>query len=333
VESAPDGTFQLHVAPGNYYLVVHKGQFRRVRSITVPEGGGPVSIDPELTTLPNDYGEGDTIPHMALVWALEGGDHIEDVLAKLTMGTEGADHRLQIGTQVFDLYNIAPYPDVNTLYNDLDLMLSYHIIFFPCTIWPGGDTLADPVAPLENEYVRENIRAFVAAGGKLYATDMMYDVFEQPMPEYVDICGDDATPNAGDHEAWAHTETASGWTSYGYSVDGNLSAWLDAIGVGSTGIQFRGNFVWIEDLLKFPDPPSVDPFPPHVWVQGDFVLEPSRILPLTITYPYHAGKVLFSTYHTVGDESGSSGHAGIYPQEYVLVYLIMEIGVCTDTII
>ena len=331
-ESAPDGTFELYVTPGDYYLVVHKGQFRRVRNITVPEGGGPVSIDAELTTLPNDYGAGDTIPHMALAWALEGGDHIEDVLAKLSMGTVGPDNTLELGTQVFDIYNIAPYPDVNALYNDLDLMLSYHIIFFPCTIWPGSATLADPVGPLANEYVRENIRAFVAAGGKLYATDMMYDVFEQPMPEYVDICGDDATPNDGDHEAWAHSETMGGWTSHGYSVDPDLSAWLDAIGVGSTGIEFMQNFVWVEDLLKFPDPPPIDPFPPHVWVEGDFILEPGRTMPLTITYPYQAGKVLFSTYHTVGD-TGGSGHAEIYPQEYVLLYLIMEIGVCTETII
>src|SRR5690606_7660251 len=47
-------------------------------------------------------------------------------------------------------------------------------------------------------------------------------------------------------------------------------------------------------------------------------------LPLTVTYePAGCGRVLFSTYHTT-----DTPHAGLAPQERILVYLIMEIGVC-----
>ena len=84
--------------------------------------------------------------------------------------------------------------------------------------------------------------------------------------------------------------------------------------------------------MDIPDPLPDGPKPPYTWVEGNFILDPGRTLPLTVTFPYESGKVLFSTYHTVGDGSGSSGHDGIYPQEYVLLYLIMEIGVCQDPI-
>jgi hypothetical protein len=333
VRSAPDGTFAIDVVSGTYRFVVQKGQFRRIRDYTVP-ATGPVEVPIELTTLPSRNDVGDTIPHMALVFALEGGDHIEDVLAKVQMGDVGSDNRLIRGTEQFDIYNIAPYEPNTALLTSLDRMLEYHILFFPCTVYFGYDEqLNDPTGPLSDPAVLENLRAFARAGGKIYATDMMYDVFEQPMPVYVDICGDDAVLNDGDQTAWADSRTMSGWVSNGQSVDTDLSAWLDATGIGSTGMQFRQNFVWIDGLYDSPDPGPDGPFPPKVWVTGDFILDPGRTLPLTVTFPYGAGKVLFSTYHTVGDEGGSPGHPDIYPQEYVLLYLIMEIGVCQDPLL
>jgi hypothetical protein len=328
--SEPDGSFAVNAAPGEYQLVVQKGQFRRVRPITVP-ATGPVDVPEAATTLPARRGDGDTIPNIALSFALDAGDHIEDVLAKLTMGDIDSDNRLVRGTEPFDLYNISPYPSSETLLRDLSRMMTYHIIFFPCTI-DGGEQLSDPTAPLLDPAVRDNIRAYLEAGGRIYATDMMYDVFEQPLPEYVDICGDDAVLDDGDHEAWAYSETASGWTSRGRSVDADLSAWLDAIGVGHENLDFLENFVWVEDYLVRLDPRPGESAGPKVWVEGDFVLERGRIVPLTMTWQHGGGKVLFSTYHTVGD-GWSPGHDGILPQEYVLIYLIMEIGVCTAPLI
>jgi hypothetical protein len=265
---------------------------------------------------------------------MDAGDHIEDVLAKLTMGDIDSGNRLIQGTEPFDIYNISPYPPSETLFNDLSLMLTYHIIFFPCTIAGSFDDpqLNDPTGPLADPAVRSNLRAYVDAGGRIYATDMMYDVFETSLPEYVDVCGDDTVLNAGDEEAWAHSETMSGWTSRGYSVDADLSAWLDAIGVGHTGVDFMENFVWVDDYLVRLDPLPGESAGPKVWVEGDFVLETGRIVPLTMTFQHGGGKVLFSTYHTVGD-GPTPGHDGILPQEYVLVYLIMEIGVCTAPLI
>ena len=50
------------------------------------------------------------------------------------------------------------------------------------------------------------------------------------------------------------------------------------------------------------------------------------IYPMTLGFPYGCGRVLYTTYHTVGEMSGP--HAGLEVQERILVYLIMEIGVC-----
>ncbi|CAN5454767.1 hypothetical protein BH11MYX1_BH11MYX1_25190 [soil metagenome] len=52
--------------------------------------------------------------------------------------------------------------------------------------------------------------------------------------------------------------------------------------------------------------------------------------PLAVTYePTGCGKVLYSTFQTSGS-SASEMHAGLMPQERVLLFLIMEIGACTQ---
>ena len=64
---------------------------------------------------------------------------------------------------------------------------------------------------------------------------------------------------------------------------------------------------------------------PRVFVIGgeDNAL-PKR--PLTVTYePVGCGRVLFSTYHTTHET-----HVGLVRQERILLYLIMEIGVCKE---
>ena len=54
--------------------------------------------------------------------------------------------------------------------------------------------------------------------------------------------------------------------------------------------------------------------------------------PFTVSFQYGCGRVLFTTYHTVGSTSGGR-HPGLYEQELTLFYLIMEIGVCQDEIL
>jgi len=52
--------------------------------------------------------------------------------------------------------------------------------------------------------------------------------------------------------------------------------------------------------------------------------------PLAVTYePTGCGKVLYSTFQTSG-ASAAESHAGLMPQERVLLFLIMEISSCTQ---
>ncbi len=46
--------------------------------------------------------------------------------------------------------------------------------------------------------------------------------------------------------------------------------------------------------------------------------------PLTVTYNYECGKVFYSSYQVVE----SSGSPAIRAQEWVLIYLFYEVGVC-----
>ena len=47
---------------------------------------------------------------------------------------------------------------------------------------------------------------------------------------------------------------------------------------------------------------------------------------MTVTFePTGCGRVMYSTYHTTAGR-----HAGLYPQERILLYLIMEIALCSD---
>ena len=50
----------------------------------------------------------------------------------------------------------------------------------------------------------------------------------------------------------------------------------------------------------------------------------NEVLPLTVTGQYGCGKIQFTSYHT----AEFFNYVGLSPQELVLMYTILEIGVC-----
>jgi hypothetical protein len=60
---------------------------------------------------------------------------------------------------------------------------------------------------------------------------------------------------------------------------------------------------------------------PYVWVEDNSAYPGS---PMTVTYNWGCGKVFYSVYQVV-EEAPS---VQIRPQEYVLLYVILEVGVC-----
>ncbi len=64
---------------------------------------------------------------------------------------------------------------------------------------------------------------------------------------------------------------------------------------------------------------------PKSWVVGSGP-DSNGPAPLTVTFePTGCGRVMYSTYHTTNGH-----HPGLYMQERILLYLIMEIDVCSN---
>jgi len=136
---------------------------------------------------------------------------------------------------------------------------------------------------------------------------------------------------------------------HGKAVDGALNTWLDGqkaplvIPIGGEEEDFpseyaegvidasdfviEGNWSLIRSLPTVSlgtDPATGDPIEEtaKTWISGDFN---GAVYPHTVTFEPSCGRVLYSTYHTA-----QKTHQYLVPQERVLLFLIMEIGVCND---
>lgn len=312
--TAADGSFSLDVpSTGSVKLVVQKGAFRRVRSLTIAEG--VQSVDKTLTTLPKkmDKANGDDIPKMAVI--VGAWDHVEQSLARLGLGT--ITHSGFLGqadvdrtTASFDFYEntgLQPGPkSPDKILKNWDVISQYHVVFIPCQ--GSNGTTCNDYRSLDKP-TQDNLRKFVNAGGKLYVTDYAYDFVRQPFPGYVDWAGQGAQ-NAvgsacmpGEYDADAQVQ------------DSGLKDWLAAQGINA--FKLLANWTTVSRVN------TVGMVTPKVWVQSAQGLN-------TVSFVYGCGRVLFSTYHTEGDQDGG----GLLPQERALLYVLLEVSVCvTDPII
>jgi hypothetical protein len=335
VKTDASGAFDLNVWSGSYIMVIQKGQFRLTRAIVVGAGQS-YEVPPEDTTLPskNSSDGNDTIPSIAL---LAGSyDKLEDLLAKLGFGdydatANGIDWD---GEFQFDVYSNGAYglPTSSPRYKgtamelltNLAKMKNYHIIFVPCS--------SEADAVVSSSTVHDNLKQYVKDGGKFYVADWSYDYLRQTW-DTVHFAGDDGATLG------SANDVSSSFDSEGHAVDTALYDWLEAqqAGWGGTNLTLKENWDFIMNLTEgyIGDDPENGPqfAKPTVIVEGPHEegvswqgLPASQIYPLTVGFPYGCGRVLYTTYHTVG--SMGTGHAGIEVQERILVYLIMELGVC-----
>ena len=319
--TGPDGTFSLPVVSGpNQKLVVQKGQFLRVVDLTIAPGATALAAD--QTNLPGQWNPdaGMWIPRIAVYDT--DPDKVKNVLAKFGLGQVAGDGSLVGGTQNFTLIN----DDSPVFLEDLAEMNKYHIIFVPCAttkFWPGAPTVPDSR--------RENVKAYVAGGGKLYATDHSNEYIEQPFPDYQEF------------HAPAMPDIQPAYNSNGTVVDPELLAWLQAlppalkdIGGGNPtlndlpGILTRLNYSGIDVIspviVQDMEGKDVD-VGHHTWVEGPCgsCSNPQMVRPMAITGQYGCGRMMYSTF-----ENSSDNHPGLNPQELVLLYMILEIGVCFE---
>ena len=336
----PDGTFSLPTyAGGGRYLVVKKGQFMRVTELDVDEGDA--ILDEELTTLPgvNEPDAGLYIPRIALGHG--SYDRLEDALGKIGLGDvmyDGFGGEILVpGTESFDIWDNGGWPDsygldslgsFADLVGDPERLSQYHVIFVPCSSdLPAQD---DPT-------VQENIRAWVAAGGRWYVADWSNEWVGNVFPEYQTFVGDGLGTDLGLYD------------SLGQVLDQGLLEWLEALPQELADINPLNPDAWenhatLDDLpqvLTKANWSAIDTVSEvvvedgegnlvdvshKVWIEGPTPGVAPGTHPLTVTGQFGCGKIQFTSYHTA--EGGS--YVGLTPQELVLVYTILEIGVCQE---
>ena len=338
--TAADGTFALEVPEGAQYLVVQKGQFMRATEIDAAAGMN--AIDIEATTLPSERNPAQLqwIPNIALGWGEY--DRLENGLAKLGLGNTD-DGTLVPGSERFDVwsnhggYQTQPTTVVQGTFEDLlrdpEAMDAYHIIFVPCTSSPHASVLYEPE-------VIDNIRGWVEKGGKWYVADWSLEFLDRPFGQYQTWWEDD----------WTGGPFLDGFDTTGTVLDPELLAWLQALppelqdinplnpggGHPTLGalpqVQLRDLWstiestpeVWSEDAEGNP----VD-VGHKTWIEGPGGggdgAPANESWPLTVTGDYGCGRIMFTSYHTV---EWTEHYEGLTPQELVLAYLILEIGVC-----
>jgi len=317
-----DGTFEVPAVSGaGKHLVVAKGQFLRDVVIDVEPGEADVPVD--QTNLPGEWNPdaGMWIPRIA-VYAADP-DQVYNVLAKFGLGEVSANGTLVPGTERFTLIDAN---DQGAFMDDLVDMRQYHIIFVPCAatkFWIG--------APNVPELRAQNIRDYVAGGGKWYATDHSNEYISVPFPTYQDF----HSPGMPDLQP--------SYDAVGTVEDAELLAWLDAlpdnlkdIGGGNPtlhslpSVETRLNYSGIDavhEVIVQDDEGNDVNVGPHTWVSGPCTScgDPVMTRPMAISGEWGCGRMMYSTF-----ENSSVAHAGLNPQELILLYMILEIGVCHD---
>jgi hypothetical protein len=316
VLTQPNGSFSLPSKSGpGQKLVVQKGQFLHVTDLDVVPGNNPIA--PVDSSLPGEWNPaaGHWIPRIA-VYRI-ANDSIFNLLAKIGLGQVDANGNLIEGTEQFDI--LSPSGDANLL-DSLGQMQKYHIIFVPCMA-QGGLGQVSPIREL-------NIRDWTAAGGKWYVTDWANEYLYEPFPNYQTF----HKPNSPDLGLY---------NSNGTIVDPDLLAWLIAlpaplknIGGGYPtlnnlpSVTLEDNWSGLDAVHEIlvdneeGEPVNVGH---HTWVEGPCgaCSDSFTNRPMTVTGQYGCGRMMFSTYHT-----SEYAHQGLTPQELVLLYIILEIGVC-----
>jgi hypothetical protein len=354
------GRFEINrVGPGNPTLVVQKAQFRLAREITVENED--LALPAEVTTLPSrhDPDRGQWTPHIALI--VTNSDRLEDVFAKIGMFDVDASGEVVESslddnpfidiyggyTEISPPYGPAPYPSmhdgtVDQLFGDLDRMKQYHLILVPCTYV----TEVNAMGVARN---RQNVRDYVAAGGKLYVTDWAGEFADGPFPEFIEF--DPTLDTTKAMEASNNINPVNGdfghFAEHARAEDPQLREWLDGQrgtivssaggneDNGYSGMYIEGQTIDASDFViegiwtLIRSLPTVrvtdgDGNPADEtatsWVSGDYLGARS---PHTVTFEPSCGRVMFSTYHTA-----NRVHRGLVPQERVLLYLLLEIGAC-----
>lgn len=351
--SRPDGSFTLQLTPGTTsYLVVQKGQFRRVTRYTAPSEIGDFAMDEALTTLPTrtNAGEGTTIPKIAVVYG--DYDAVQDIFAKVGLGALDGSHGLALGSEagIFDIYDNHGNSDtpahgapLSTLINSPERLAQYNLIIFACSN-------NSQFGFMTNAAVQNNLRNYVRAGGKLYVSDYAMPVVERIWPEFIWFT-DPVHGGCNEGNMPPNCNHGPPFNSASRSLDGAASDWLLAVDPTVRGASPHAEFITMDNWNTIGstapgfagnDPNTGQPvsIAPKIWVSGNWnyaaedapsTVDRTTHYPLSLSFPFGCGRVMYTTYHTVGNIR--SRHPGLFTQELLLWHLILELTVCSSDVV
>ncbi len=329
-----DGTFELVGVPaGAQMLVVEKGKFRRATPITVAQCTANTPPDQSLR-LPASTAEG-RIPHIAVVTG--DYDRMEVVLGKLGLA-QGS----------FEVIDDSGGGGGAALFGDMARLSTYDIVFVNCGS-DIGTSVDNTEAPLW-----ANARAFVQGGGRLYVTDLSYNLIEQTFAERIDFAGSSGDGLTATAESPQVAGVGQGISGEASVMDPSLGAWLMAAGATTNPASIHVT----NNSPDFAVMDRIDGMRAKAWVEGtvesgdgyedwggddydDWEDEPAGApapaggstarRPLTVTFEHGCGRALYTSYHTVEDswdDLGGMTSPALNGQEMILAYLVLEIGAC-----
>jgi hypothetical protein len=328
-QTNPDGTFNLGSSPGDKYLVVQKGAFRRVRPITIVEGDQ--DVPPELTRMPPkmDKANGDDVPKIAVV--VGAWDPIELVLARMGLEAKvtpsGPFGKYQVlsknatGFAVYGIQNLgetSPYPPSITLLTTPSEIEKYHIVFIPCS---GGSNIGGEgngpacSGAFTGGKTASTLEGFVRKGGRIYASDWSYEYVRQAFQGFVSWDGETSTVGSA-------CQPGGGMES-GSAKEPGLAAWLGAQNKTLTTVDDAWTHIHsVNPVMDVDADNKPVTSTPTVWVEANQN-------PAATSFKHGCGRVLYSTYHT---QPTSEITAPLEPQALSLLYMILEVGVCINPV-
>jgi len=302
--SKPDGTFDLPAyQAGDQYLVVQKGQFRRVRPIKVSPGVQAVA--PALTRLPGktDAALGDSTPHM-LIWP-GTWDHVEQSLKK-------------IGLEDFEKFD--PGFDFAAYGTKMKTLASYHVVFLPCSGSVAESGMSPACTVTVDAGLQTAVKDFVAQGGKLYVSDWSYEYVRQGWPGAISWMGETSQIGSGCQPGGADSPAQFD--------DAPLRDWMTAIGEGNASLKSAWSTIAkVNPIQSVDENGKTFTQTPKIWAS---VKQGGGTHPATVSFQDRCGRVLYSTYHAEGSDS-AFGQGSFLAQEKALMHILLEVGVCVGT--
>ncbi len=329
--SEVDGSFEMQIRPNTqYWLVVQKGDFRRVTEFR--SGGSGKSRDFEesrkgvrhsMVTLPaeNNPEKGMFIPRILIIKG-RGEPHMHVFWEALGF---------RLGVDVDEI----PDREAEWVVSSLQMLRNYSIILATC---------GDEAHYLKKPEIQENLREWIRGGGKLFIDDFAYDWAEQLFPSVLSfrvdytldyetgVCGAGTFPP----QEIGRCVNYECYNASGIPEDDQLAEWIDHIhpydfiemrygcnvihqlGIGEQGFCENGS-----------DPRCIQGIlysTPKIWMNGNTIRY--REKPLTVSWNYYCGRVMYTVLHTHAEGSDSTGYE-LLLQEKIMLYLFMELQTCS----